>query len=171
MALANRCYVRCDIDCNPLAVQPAKVLVDTNTFSNHYYDFNADYEKKGLKISDTECQDLTTDDYNRTDIDNVNKDFDLSVYKGTDVNCVPVNPSARSYIRRGLQDPNTGKTSYINDTCPPTITFAAPGGGSDVNITDFAIITENRLIIIAEQDGDIYFEPAESTTTDNFIIL
>jgi len=174
MALANRCYVRkglqdpneptkcLDVD------QPAKVT-SSDQFGNKWYDFNADYDKKGLKISDTECEDLTTDDYNRTDIDNVDKNFDLTDYNKVDINGDDL--VAREYIRRGLQDPDTGKTSYITDTCPPTITFTKPTGGDDVMITDFAIITENRLIIVAEQDNDIYFEPDPSTTTDNYIIL
>ena len=193
MALANRCYVRKGLQdpndptkCLDVA-QPAKVT-SRDQFGNEWYDFNADFIKNGAicdPLADPPtCEVRPLRDFDRRDFYNLKVDWkwdgeqwvnegtlewDLTDYNKVDINGVDV--VARAYIRRGLQNPDTGETSYISDTCPPTITFATPGGGSDVSITDFAIITENQLIIVAEQDNDIYFEPAESTTTDNFTIL
>jgi len=196
MAISNECYVRkglqdpndpfkcLDVD------QPAKVI-SSDQFGNQWYDFNEDFIKNGaicdpFATPKPTCEVRPLQDFDRRNIYNTTDKWkwdgsqwitdgtlvwDLTVYKATDIDCNPINPSTRAYIRRGLQDPDTGKTSTITKDadCKTVITFAR--GGSDVPISDFAIITENRLIIVAEQDGDIYFEPAGSTTTDNFTIL
>ena len=191
MSVSNLCYRRRGLQdpndptkCLDPKTEPTPVT-KRDAFGNEWYDFNADYDKKGLQISPTECEDLDTDEYERNDIDcneitlvapinpkdrvlGLRYQFlpDAQHWERTDINNDNTHTSndvyVRDYIRR-----DTDNNPYDMEVCPRVIVIENPFVPDVVSISDYEFVTENNLLISSEQEPSFFFEPEVNTFGDD----
>jgi hypothetical protein len=191
MSLSNKCYQRRGLqDPNDptKCLDPERVptsVTHTDAFGNQWYDFNVDYDKKGLQISDTECEDRPTDDYERRDIECVlittsppiNPENrveglryvfvpDAGDWTRANVDNETTHTSndvyVRDYIRR-----DTDNNPYDMEVCPREIIIQNPFIPDQVSISDYEFTTENNLLISSEEEPSYFFEPEVNTFGDD----
>ena len=192
MSLSNKCYQRKGLQdpndptkCLDPETEPTPVERQ-DAFGNEWYDFNVDFEKRGLKISDTECEDLRpADEYERNDIecneitlvspndprDRVNGVrytfvIDAGDWTRTNVDNETSFTSNDVYVRDWIRT-DTNNDPYNMEVCPREIIIKNPFVPDQISISDYEFVTENNLLISSEQEPSFFFEPEENTFGDN----
>ncbi len=187
MSIANKCYRRRGLQdpndptkCLDPITEPTPVL-HKDAFGNEWYDYNADYDKKGLQISPTECEDLDTDDYERRDIecvlittappddprdrvDGVRYTFttDAGDWTRANVDNETTHTGGDVYVRDYIRT-DTNNDPYDMEVCPRVIKIENPFVPDTVSISDYEFVTENNLLISSEQEPSFFFEPEVNT--------
>ena len=193
MSLSNQCYKRKglqDPDDPTKCLDPQRVpttISKKDAFGNEWYDFNADYDKKGLQISDTECEDKPTNDYERNDIecneitlvppstgdprdrvDGLRYVFvpDAGDWTRADVDNETTYTSNNVYVKDYIRR-DTDNNPYNMEVCPRVIIIQNPFVPDMVSISDYEFTTENNILISSEQEPSFFFEPEVNTYGDD----